>query len=123
MFMVRRSLPAYPISTTFRASTSMARLWSWLLFHRGVGGGVEDDRLHLDEQRRRLGEEGLPFRVLHELAPHGGAVVEIAVGPHVHDLVELPHLRLPEADILRVLLADRHDGLVVVEPFPRPSHR
>src|SRR5262245_19265748 len=141
MFMVRRSLPPYPISMTFRASGSIenseagyARSTCGLRFagrtgtlapllHRGMWRRVEDDRLHLDQDRCRLGKESLPLGILHHLGADGDAVVEIVVGPEVHHLVELSHLRLPEPDVLRVPLPDRHDGLEVAEPLPGPAHR
>src|SRR5678815_3439958 len=174
MFMVRRSLPPYPISTTFRASTSIvgrarfppgrsssagaqkwpphrahtsrsvsglvplssagAQKWpphspnprttreSWRAsFHRGVGGGVEDDGLHVGEERDGLAQERLPVGVLPELRAGGCAVVQVAIRPHVDDLVELARLRLPEAHAPRVLVAGGHDRLEVLEPLARPA--
>src|SRR5438552_3084380 len=92
MFIVRRSLPPYPISMTFRASGSMVTLVPLRgereSLHRRVRRRVEDDRLHLEQDRRRLGEERVPLRVLHHLGADRGTVVEIVVGPEVHRLVE-----------------------------------
>src|SRR5688500_14061430 len=174
MFMVRRSLPPYPISTTFRASTSIVRRarfaagrsssagaqkWpphhappsspasglvhlssagaqKWpphspsplttrasthASFHWGVGGGVEDDGLHVGEERDGLAQELLPGGVLPELGAGVPAVVQVAIRPHVDDLVELARLRLPEAHAPRVLVAGGHDRLEVLEPLARPA--
>src|SRR5262245_30274339 len=87
MFIVRRSLPPYPSSTTLRASGSA--IGTPRLLHRRVGRGVQDDRLHLHEERRGLAEERLPLGILDHLAPGRRAVVEVAVRPHVDDLVQL----------------------------------
>src|ERR1700675_4783205 len=83
--------------------------------------GVEDDGLHLGEARGGLAEEDLPLRVLEYLAPDGGAVIEVLVGPEVHGLVELPRLGLKDPDVLRVLLARRHDALEEADPLRQPA--
>src|SRR5215831_14628039 len=135
MFIMRRSLPPYPISTTccvrvsanpdlFMCSPRTAgtpaprRPAAYkALFHRRRWRGDQSHRAHLEEQRRRLAEEGLPLRVLQGLAAHGRAIVQIAVSPEVHDLVELGDLGLEHADVLRVLLAHGHDRLEMAEPL------
>src|SRR5215831_8420846 len=140
MFIMRRSLPPYPSSTTCLSGISFVVLALFLvrsprpagpqprdalrlaLPHRRRGSRDEHDRAHLEEQRRRLAEEGLPLRILNNFAARGCPVVEIAVRPEVHDLVELGDLGLPGADILGVLLAHRHDRLEVAEPLPCLAH-
>src|SRR5207249_6484047 len=78
---------------------------------------VQDDGLHLEEQRQALAEKGLPLGVLHGLGADGRALAQVMIDPEVDDLVELPHLRLPEADDLRVLLARGQRALEVAEPL------
>ena len=54
------------------------------------------------------------------LAPALGAGVHRRVGPQVRDLVRLPRIGDPGADVLRVLLAHRHDVLEVLRPLAHP---
>ncbi len=49
-------------------------------------------------------------------------MVQIAIRPHVHDLVELARFRLPDPHVGGILLADRHDRLEVAQPLPRLAH-
>src|SRR5512145_1778687 len=68
MFIMRRSLPPYPTSMTFRASRSISSSVLASL-HRGMRGRAQDDRLHLHQQRVALGQERLPLGILHDLGP------------------------------------------------------
>jgi hypothetical protein len=45
-----------------------------------------------------------------------------AIRPEVHNLVELGDLRLPQPDVLRIFLTDRHDRFEVAEPLSRLAH-
>src|SRR5437867_4816614 len=114
MVVMRRAFAAWPTSTTCFVCVSGIPL----LHGRGRRRN-EGERAHLDEQRRGLAEESLPLRVLHRLAAYRRPLVEVLVRPEVHDLVELRDLRLEEADVLRILLAHRHDPLEMAEPLPR----
>src|SRR6185503_4800167 len=75
MFIVRRSLPPYPISTVVRGRVAT-------LPHRRVRSGDQDDRLHRLQERRGLRDERLPGRVGRHLRARGGTVVEVLVDPH-----------------------------------------
>src|SRR5215469_18838678 len=94
MFIMRRSLPPYPTSTTCLVCVTdtidVLRLAN--LFHRRRRRRDQGHRAHLDEQRCRLAQERLPLWILEGLAAHGGPIVQIAVHPEVHDLVELGDL-------------------------------
>src|SRR5262245_55247194 len=117
MFMVRRSLPPYPSSTTFLASGSLMDL-----AHGGKRRGEEDDGLHVGQAGDGLPEEVLPGRLLGEARTGVRALLEIAEGPDVHDLVELGDVRLPEPHAVHELLARGHHRLEMVEPFLGPAH-
>src|SRR5919108_4752875 len=115
MFIVRRSLPPYPISTVVRGSVAT-------LLERRVGHRDQHDRLHLLQQRRRPGDERLPGRVGRHFRAGRRAVVEVLVDPHVHGLVELTAFGLPETDPPRVLVARREHGLEHLEPLTGLPH-
>src|SRR5687768_11871760 len=129
MFMVMRSLPPYPISMTLRASGSLifplslasprgAAQLALPSLHRRMGGGQEDDRLHVGEQPHGLADERLPVGILAELGARGGTLVEILEDPHVHDLVELRDLGRPHADAPHELRAHGQDVLEEADPLP-----
>src|SRR6267143_6867756 len=123
MFIVRRSLPPYPISSCWRATVSIVlmcrrgafaglrrptvcpRLRCVTLLHRRHARRDEHRGLHGHQQRERFAEERLPVGVAERLRARGGPLVEIPVHPEVHGLVELAGLGLPVADVARVLLA------------------
>src|SRR5215470_4798165 len=115
MFMVRRSLPPYPISSVLRAVSGMR------LFHRGDGRRNQHRGLHADEQRQRLAEKRLPLGIAEGVGARGGPLVQILVHPEVDGLVELAGLGLPVADVARVLLAAGQHPLGQVEPLREPA--
>src|SRR5207249_5518862 len=70
-----------------------------------------------------LPEERLPVGILDGVGPDLRTVVQVTVRPEVDDLVELRDLRLPQPDVLRVLLAHGQDRLEVAEPLARLAHQ
>src|SRR5262249_4854524 len=133
MFITRRSLPPYPISTVCRvgvlgAGPERSRSESVELIplrrslHRRHGGPDQDRRLHHHQHRPRLAEEPLPVGILQRPGPRGRPLVEILVDPEVDGLVELTGLGLPVAHVARILLTGGQHPLGQAQPLRKSAY-